>query len=188
MAMTVKKRRDDKTPHVFLHKTADIPGGVAVAASELGGDYLREGAFLSAPADGLTHVVKTALVTAEVTEAETAIKVEKFHTFRIGDSVMSEPAKAASPITAIDASNKEYDVLTLKKAVGAISIGAVIVEAKAEAAADGVLKYEPQSVNGTGKHFTNDSNIITDAWVIGVTRNNPMPIKLAEKLKGIINL
>ena len=73
--MTVKKRRDDQTPRVFLHKNADIRGGVSVAASELGGDYLREGAILSAPVEGITHVVKTAEVIAEVTAADKTIKV-----------------------------------------------------------------------------------------------------------------
>ena len=52
MSMTGRKRRDDKTPHVFIHKIADVRGGVSVKASELGGNYLREGAFLSAPVDG----------------------------------------------------------------------------------------------------------------------------------------
>ena len=32
MSMTVRKRRDDKTPHVFIHKIADVRGGVSVKA------------------------------------------------------------------------------------------------------------------------------------------------------------
>lgn len=186
--MTVKKRRDDATPRVFIHKTADIRGGVSVAASELGGNYLREGAILSAPVDGITHVVKTAQVAAEVAAADKTIKVSKFHNFKVGDIIMTELGKAANAITAIDESNKKYDTLTVKTALGAIPLGGFIVEAKAEATEGAVLKFEPQSVNGTGKPFDPKSNINTDAWVIGVTRNNPVPGFLVDKLKGIINL
>lgn len=47
--MTVTRRKDTRTPRVFMHKTADIRGGVSVKVSELGGDFLNEGAVLSAP-------------------------------------------------------------------------------------------------------------------------------------------
>lgn len=40
MGMTVKRRKDQAVPRVFEHKVADIPGGVSVKTSELGGDYL----------------------------------------------------------------------------------------------------------------------------------------------------
>lgn len=190
--MTVKKRRDDLTPRVFLHKTADIRGGVSVAASELGGDYLREGAILSAPVNGITHVVKTAEVVAEVAAADKTIKVSKFHNFKVGDFVMTAIGGIAHEITAIDESNKKYDTITVNTALGAIALGGFLVEAAAEATgaenSKSALKYEPQSVNGSGKPFDPKSNINTDAWVIGVTRNNPVPGFLIDKLKGIINL
>lgn len=186
MSMTVKKRRDDVTPRIFIHKIADIRGGVSVAASELGGNFLREGAILSASIEGVTHVVKTAEVTAEVTGAGTTIKVSKFHNFKVGDIIMSEPGKAAHAITAIDESNKKYDTLTVNTTIGAIPLGGYIVEAKEEAAEGAALKYEPHSVNGTGKVFDSKSNINTDAWVIAVTRNNPVPAFLIDKMKGII--
>lgn len=190
--MTVKKRRDDLTPHVFLHKTADIRGGVSVAASELGGNYLREGAILSAPVNGITHVIKTAEVIAEVAAADKTFKVSKFHNFKVGDCVMTAIGGIAHKITAIDETNKKYDTITVNTAIGAIALGGFIIEAAAEATgaenSKSQLKYEPQSVNGTGQPFDPKSNISTDAWVIGVTRNNPVPEFLIAKLKGIINL
>lgn len=186
--MTVKKRRDDATPRYFQHKTADIRGGVSVAASELGGNFLREGAILSAPVDGITHVVKTAQVTAEVAAADTTIKVSKFHNFKVGDVVLIAIDGVAHKITAIDETNKNYDTITVNTALGAIPLGGFLVEAKAEAAEKAELKYEPQSVNGTGKPFDPKSNINTDAWLIGVTKGNPVPGFLIDKLKGIINL
>ena len=190
--MTVKRKRDVDTPRVFMHKLADIRGGVSVAASELGGDFLREGAILSAPVNGITHVVKTAQVVAKVAESGKAIKVKKLHNFKVGDIITSAPGKAAHAITAINDSGKEYDELTIGTAIGALAIGDVIVEAKAEATGEtsskSELKYEPQSVNGTGKPFDPKSNINTDAWVIGVTKGNICPAFIAEKLRGIINL
>lgn len=188
MTMTVKKRRDNETPRVFLHKTADIRGGVSVAASELGGNFLREGAILSAPIDGITHVVKTAQVAAEVAAADKTIKVAKFHNFKVGDFVLSTLGGVAHKITAIDDTNKNYDTITVNTALGAIPLGGFLVEAKAEATDKAELKYEPQSVNGTGKPFDPKSNINTDAWLIGVTKGNPVPGFLIDKLKGIINL
>lgn len=192
MSMTVKRKRDVDTPRVFMHKLADIRGGVSVAASELGGDFLREGAILSAPVNGITHVVKTAQVVAEVAASGKAIKVKKLHNFKVGDIITSALGKAAHAITAINDSGKEYDELTIGTAIGALAIGDVIVEAKAEATGEtsskSELKYEPQSVNGTGKPFDPKSNINTDAWVIGVTKGNICPAFIAEKLCGIINL
>lgn len=190
--MTVKRKRDVETPRVFMHKVADIRGGVSVAASELGGDFLREGAILSAPVNGITHVVKIAEVIAEVAASDKTIKVKKLHNFKVGDIITSAPGKAAHAITAIDESNKAYDVLTIGTAIGALAKGGTIVEAKAEATGEtsskSELKYEPQSVNGTGKPFDPKSNINTDAWVIGVTKGNACPSFIADKLKGIINL
>lgn len=192
MSMTVKRKRDVDTPRVFMHKLADIRGGVSVAASELGGDFLREGAILSAPVNGITHVVKTAQVVAEVAASGKVIKVKKLHNFKVGDIITSALGKAAHAITAINDSGKEYDELTIGTTIGALSIGNVIVEAKAEATGEtsskSELKYEPQSVNGTGKPFDPKSNINTDAWVIGVTKGNICPAFIAEKLRGIINL
>lgn len=186
--MTVKKRRDDLTPKYVIHKVADVRGGVSVAASELGGNYLREGAVLSAPVEGITHVVKTGEVVAEVAAADKTIKVSKFHNFKVGDIIMTALNGAAHAITAIDESSKKFDTITVKTALGAIPLGGFIVEAKAEATTDSALKYEPQSINGTGQPFDPKANIQTDAWVIGVTRNNPVPGFIIDKLKGITNL
>ena len=47
MSMTVKRRKDTNTPRVFMHRVADIRGGVSVNVSELDCDYLPEQAFMS---------------------------------------------------------------------------------------------------------------------------------------------
>lgn len=188
--MTVSRRKDTKTPKVLMHKIADIRGGVSVNVSELGGDYLREGAVLSAPVDGICHVVKIARVVADVAAADKTIKVEKFHNFKAGDFVMLDEESSAVQISAIDESNKAFDTLTVATALGAISKGAQVVEAAAASTAEAktsALKYVPLSIVGTGKRIEPKSNLDTDAWVIAVTKGNPVPECVAKHLKCIVN-
>lgn len=186
--MTVKRRKDTRTPRVFMHKVADIRGGVSVKVSELGGDYLREGAVLSAPDNGICHVVKIAEVTAEVGASGTAIKVKKMHNFKVGDFVMADEGGLAYAITAIDESNKDYDTITVGTTLGAIAKGGFIMEAAEESATTtSKLKYTPLAIAGTGKSVVSGQNLDTDAWVIGVTKGNPLPECVAKHLKGIIN-
>lgn len=186
--MTVNRRKDTKTPRVFIHKIADIRGGVSVATSEIGSDYLPEGAVLTEPTDGLCHVVKVAVLTAAVTATGKELKVKKGHLFKVGDFVLTEVGAKASTITAIDDSDKDFDKITINAALGAIAIGGFVCEAKAAAAESGAaLKYEPFAVNGTGKPVVQKSNLNTDAWVIGVTKGNALPAFIYDKLKGIIN-
>lgn len=186
--MTVQRRKDTRTPRVFMHKVADIRGGVSVKTSELGGDYLREGAVLSAPDNGICHVVKIAEVVAEVGASEKAIKVKKLHNFAKGDIVMTGEGGKAYAITAIDNSGKDYDTITVGTALGAISTGAFLIEAKAVSAdTASALKYTPLAVVGTGKPVLPNQNLDTDAWLIGVTKGNPLPECVAKHLTGIIN-
>lgn len=187
--MTVKKRKDTRLQHVFMHKVADIRGGVSVKTSELGGDYLREGAVLSAPDDGICHVVKYAVVDADVSNSDTEIKVKKLHNFSVGDYVMADEGGAAYAITAIDESAKDYDTITIGTTLGVeISGGGFIIEAAAESSgSDSALKYTPLALVGTGKPVIEGQNLDTDAWVIGVTKGNPLPDCIEGHLKGIIN-
>lgn len=192
MTMTVRRRKDTATPRVLLHKVADVRGGVSVATSELGGDYLPEGAVLSAAADGICHLVKVARVTAEVGATDTAIKVAKMHNFKVGDYVMAKADDKAYAITKIDTSAKDYDTITVGTTLGAIAVGGFLTEAKAEATgasgSKSEIKYQPQSVNGTGKPVVAGSNLDTDAWVIGVTKGNALPDFIASALKCIVNI
>ncbi len=190
MGMTVRRRKDTRTPRVFMHKVADIRGGVSVKVSELGGDWLPEGAVLSAPdAGGICHVVKIAVVAAVVEESGTTIKVKKLHNFKVGDYVMAGEGGVAYAITAIDtAGSKDYDTLTVGTTLGALSQGDFLMEAAAESATTtSALKHVPLALVGTGKPVIEGTNLDTDAWVIGVTKGNPLPQCVAEHLKGIIN-
>lgn len=189
MGMTVQRRKDNRLPHVFMHKVADIRGGVSVKTSELGGDFLHEGAVLSAPDNGICHVVKLAFIVAAVAAADTAIKVKKGHNFKEGDFVMADEGGKAYAITAIDRkTSKTYDTITVGTTLGEIAQGGFLIEAAAESTdKTSVLKYTPLSIVGTGKQVDPQSNLNTDAWLIGVTKGHPLPECVAKHLSGIIN-
>ena len=186
--MTVTRRKDTKTPRVFMHKIADIRGGVSVNVSELGCDYLPEGTVLSAPVDGVCHVVKRAKLTAAATNSDTSYKVAKGHPFKVGDVIMLATSAKAYAITAIDGSNSGYDTLTVGTTLGAAAnIGDQLMQAAAAGASGSALKYAPFSLTGTGKPVVQGTNLNVDAWVIGVTKGNALPSAIASVLKGIIN-
>lgn len=188
MSMTVKRRKDTRVPSVIMHKVADIRGGVSVSTAELGGDYLPQGAVLTAPIGGICHVVKFATVAAAAAATDTAIKVNKGHNLKIGDIVMADEGGKAYAITAINDSGSTTDELTLKTALGVeLAAGAFLIEAAAKADADSALKYTPFAINGTGQPVVQNDNLITDAWVIAVTKGNALPDCIAKHLKGIIN-
>lgn len=195
--MTVTRRKDTRTPRVFMHKTADIRGGVSVKVSELGGDFLNEGAVLSAPDNGICHVVKIAVLSAEAKATATDIQVNKGHNFKVGDFIMADEGGKAYDIISIITTEKTYDIIKVKTTLGVkIEKGGFIIEAAAEAAAESAaesaaetskLKYIPLSLVGTGKPIVQNSNLDTDAWLIGVTKGNPLPECVMKHLKGIIN-
>lgn len=191
MSMTVTRRKDTRTQSVLMHKVADIRGGVSVNTAELGGDFLREGSVLSAPIDGICHVVKVAEVIAEVQASEKTFKVKKGHNFKVGDFVLIDENAVAAKIAKIDnATSKEYDELTISEALGAIPVGGAIAEAKEASTASekkSELKYLPLSVTGTGKPVEKNTNLDVDAWLIGVTKGNSLPACVVKYLTGIIN-
>lgn len=184
--MTVKRRKDTRVRSVFLKKIGDVPGGFSVATSELGGDYLHEGAVLSHPIDGISHVVKIAKVAADVAASATTITVDKGHNFKVGDFVTIKPGSAAYAITAIDTSTKETDTITVGTALGAISAGGFIVEA-AKSGAASTLKYTPYALAGTGKHIEPNSNLDTDAVIFAITTNNELPDFVMSLIPTIVN-
>lgn len=187
--MTVTRRKDTRTPRVFMHKTADIRGGVSVKVSELGGDFLNECAVLSAPDNGICHVVKIAVLSAEAADTATDIKVNKGHNFKVGDFVMADEGGEAHAITAITTTEKTHDTIKVGTTLGVkIEKGGFIIEAASESAEKtSKLKYTPLSLVGTGKPIVQNSNLDTDAWLIGVTKGNPLPECVMKHLKGIIN-
>lgn len=190
MSMTVKRIKDVRTPKVLMHKIADIRGGVSVSVGDGIGDFLPEGAPLSAPdANGICHVVKFAKVTEAAAADATSVKVAKGHNLKANDIVMKDTGAAAVTVSAIDTSNAGYDVLTIT-AIGALAVGDFLVQAKetsTSAQKKSNFKYAPIAVNGTGKPVRAGENLDTDAWVIAVTKGNDLPAIVADAMKGVIN-
>ena len=237
--MTVIRRKDSKTPRVIMHRVADIRGGVSVKTSELSGDYLAEGSVLSAPDNGICHVLKIAVVYENAANNATQIKVKKNHHFKVEDVVSLGVGVKAVAITAISESNSAYDLITVAETLGvALSAGDQLVQA-AEAslegyyacestdegalkvvtadaaegqilkgsvtpwrgegsspnantyvvykAANSALKHAPLAISGTGKPIDPKSNMDMDAWLMAVTKDNPLPACVGNALKGIIN-
>lgn len=188
MGMIVKRSADTAQKRVFLHKLADVPGGVSVKGSELGGDALYEGTPLGAPVAGICSVVKIAIVQTAVGAAGKAIDVPKGHHFKVGQFVMKAAGGLAYAITAIDTTNANKDVITIGTTLGVIALGDSIYEAAAESAVDtSALKVIAQSLVGTTVPVVANDNVITDAILIGVTRGNPIP-SVITTLTGIINI
>ena len=187
MAMTVKRRRDDNTPRVVVHKLADIRGGVSVDTKELGGDYLLEGTPLSAPENGVCHAVKIARVMGDVQASDKAVKIAKGHNFRVGDVVMVDEANVATKITKIEAATKEYDTITIKEALGELKQGSFLVEAKEESTNESALKYKPVAISGQGVVIEPNSNLVVDAWMFAVTNGHPLPSCISKSLTGVLN-
>ena len=185
MSMTVIRRKDTATPRVFMHKGFDIPGGVSIKTSELGGDYIKEGCVLTAPIDGICHVVKVAVIAEDVQPTEKTLKVAKFHNLNVGDFVMLNENSIAVKVTKIDDASKEFDTLTISEALGSIPKGGAIAEAKEASSSSqnkSALKYKPFALVGTGKVFDKKTNIDTDAWTAGLTKGNPLPECVAKHL------
>lgn len=185
MAMTVKRRKDSETRPIFVHKIADVRGGVSVATSDLAGNYLAEGAPLYYTG-GKWHALKYARVIEKSTT--TAVKVEKTHNLKTGDVLLASIGDNSSSgsVTKIDTSKSAYDTITLSAALGTLEAGAVLLEAgtgqeqAAEATPASVeknvtLKHTIDALNGTGSFFPPNSNVITDAWLIGVIKDPGFP-------------
>lgn len=111
--LKISRTNDSRVVKAILHRIADIPGGVAVKASVLGGPSLMEGTPLSIGTNGLLKVIKTAKVAEAYTSGDPSIKVEKGSHFVAGDKLSDADYTDVAVIASIDKSNAAYDLLTL---------------------------------------------------------------------------
>ncbi len=168
-------------------RIADIPGGVTVETSKLGGKALFEGTPLGKGNDGLYNVVKTAqIVTAAAADA-TAYDVAKGHHFKTGDRFSAGGANG-QVIASIDKTDPAKDVITLTATLGkAVKVGDTAFES---AGANTTLKVQPLTVAGSNMDVDPDGdNLWVDAWLIGTVRESNAPAvndAIKAALKGII--
>lgn len=168
MGLTINRQRDNRSNKCLLHRIADIPGGVGVRTSNLGGKLLLEGTPLCKGKDGLWEVFKTAEIVSVDAEKKTA-NVKKGHHFVVGDAVGTESNK----IKEIKTNDPSVDVLTLTEAVSGSTL-----------AQSGEMR--PIAVAGSTEDIIAGDNLFTSAWVIAVVNSETAPKVPAEKLPPTI--
>lgn len=172
-----------------MHRIADIPGGVAIDITTLGGSILYEGTPIAVGTSGKYNVVKTAKVVTEAANDATTYEVAKNHHMKVGD-IIGAGAKAYT-ITAIDkTTNADKDVITLNTTLGAVvAVGAVLYQATAESASTMTAKATPVAIVGSSYDVVASENLICEAFVIAVVKETAaVPVATAQKtaLKSIV--
>ena len=195
MAMTVKRRKDTKRPSVFLRKIADIPGGVCISTQGLEGvDFLPEGTPITRPIDGICYVIKGGSV-AEYNSAQNMLRINgDICNVQAGDVIhfyVETVINGVNTVVFVDSatvSEKDGDALTLDREITFPPPGLTGHEYWSVVDTQNSDKNQAFALTGTGVAIKPDDNVITDAWVQGVTRIPNLPPQFYDDLKGIINI
>jgi hypothetical protein len=183
--LQITKSKDANVAKAFAHKIADIPGGVTISTAELGGSAIKAGTPLSAPdANGLVHVVKTAVVVTAATATDTNIEVAKGSHFKIGDFIGN--GSKGGEISAIDKTDPSKDVITVKATLGvALKKGDGLFQSSAVGGT--TVKHHAKAV--AGENYTIEGgNQFNSAWVIAVVYGSNVPAlpdAVLNDLKGV---
>lgn len=189
--LKIDRKKDNRVIRAFTHKLADIPNGITVSAADLTQKVLHEGTPVGKDENGLYHVVKVAVLSADATNAATAYTVKKGHNFKVGDVVMLATGSKAYTITEIatNADDATSDDLTVDTTLGTAAKAGDSLYLAAEAGASGsAFKYAPVALVGESYDVDELSNHIVNAWTIGQIRESNIPPIGAEvkaKLTGI---
>lgn len=187
-----KKENEFQYAPVIVKIIEDVTGGGTIARAELKGviDELPPGVIVGVDSNGLYHAVKTAKVNAVAAADAVAYKVDKNHTFKIGEAVTNGGALegAADVISAIDKTNAEYDTITLAGTIGAAAVGDVLVLATAKAAAGAAaFKYAPVAIT-MNKIDTTVANQQSGLLVRGTVNEAVMPYPVDREIKALMSL
>lgn len=189
--LKIDRKKDNRVIRAFTHKLADIPNGITVSAADLTQKVLHEGTPVGKDENGLYHVVKVAVLSADATNAATAYTVKKGHNFKVGDVVMLATGSKAYTITEIatNAGDATSDDLTVDTTLGTAAKAGDSLYLAAKAGASGsAFKYAPVALVGESYDVDELSNHIVNAWTIGQIRESNIPPIGAEvkaKLTGI---
>ena len=176
--LKIDRKKDNRVIRAFTHKVADIPNGITVSADDLTQKVLHEGTPVGKDENGLYHVVKVAVLSADATNTATAYTVKKGHNFKVGDVVMLATGSKAYTITGIatNASDATSDDLTVDTTLGtAAKAGDAIYNAAKAGASGSAFKYEPIALAGESYDVEALSNHIVNAWTIGQIRESNIP-------------
>lgn len=189
--LKIDRKKDNRVIRAFTHKLADIPNGITVSAADLTQKVLHEGTPVGKDENGLYHVVKVAVLSADATNPATAYTVKKGHNFKVGDVVMLATGSKAYTITEIatNADDATSDDLTVDTTLGTAAKAGDSLYLAAKAGASGsAFKYAPVALVGESYDVDELSNHIVNAWTIGQIRESNIPPIGAEvkaKLTGI---
>lgn len=189
--LKIDRKKDNRVIRAFTHKLADIPNGITVSAADLTQKVLHEGTPVGKDENGLYHVVKVAVLSADATNTATAYTVKKGHNFKIGDVVMLATGSKAYTITKIatNAYDATSDDLTVDTTLETAAKAGDSLYLAAKAGASGsAFKYAPVALVGESYDVDELSNHIVNAWTIGQIRESNIPPIGAEvkaKLTGI---
>lgn len=189
--LKIDRKKDNRVIRAFTHKLADIPNGITVSAADLTQKVLHEGTPVGKDENGLYHVVKVAVLSADATNTATAYTVKKGHNFKVGDVVMLATGSKAYTITEIatNADDATSDDLTVDTTLGTAAKAGDSLYLAAKAGASGAaFKYTPVALVGESYDVDELSNHIVNAWTIGQIRESNIPPIGAEvkaKLTGI---
>lgn len=189
--LKIDRKKDNRVIRAFTHKIADIPNGITVSAADLTQKVLHEGTPVGKDENGLYHVVKVAVLSADATNTATAYTVKKGHNFKVGDVVMLATGSKAYTITEIatNADDATSDDLTVDTTLGTAAKAGDSLYLAAKAGASGsAFKYAPVALVGESYDVDELSNHIVNAWTIGQIRESNIPPIGAEvkaKLTGI---
>lgn len=191
--LKIDRKKDNRVIRAFTHKLADIPNGITVSAADLTQKVLHEGTPVGKDENGLYHVVKVAVLSADATNTATAYTVKKGHNFKVGDVVMLATGSKAKAYTiteiATNADDATSDDLTVDTTLGTAAKAGDSLYLAAKAGASGAaFKYTPVALVGESYDVDELSNHIVNAWTIGQIRESNIPPIGAEvkaKLTGI---
>ena len=175
---------------VFWRGEAKIlPGGYKLLQTFPKGTRIPRGTLVSIMPGTLTAGISKH---AEVVTGGTTTKprVKKGHLFQAADVVMKAGETTGVTISSIDASNADYDTITLSAAITGLAAGNILLEATATTSSE--EKYVPNGVVGETTDPLNgdDSDTVSvaydavvlrgyvpdppEAWLQGITlKNNP---------------
>lgn len=195
--MYFKREREFQYHPGIEHILEDVQGGGTIDRKSLAGAIFAGVKLDELPPlclvvrdekTGVFHALKTAKTVAG--GSGTTIRVAKNHLFAVGDFVaLGGDFKGASDaITAIDKSNKGYDVITVADSIGEPTEGLVLVSAKAKAEA-GSAEQSYGSKSGEvyvtmNKVDLTVANQLSGLLVRGTVNASCMPFPFDDALKA----
>lgn len=181
--LRIEKKKDNRVIRAFTHKLADIPNGITVSAADFTQKVLHEGTPVGKDANGLYHIVKVAVLSADATNTATVYTVKKGHNFKPGDVVMLATKANAYTITAIatNTGDATSDDITVDTTIGAAAkAGDALYHAAKAGASGSAFKYQPVALVGESYDVEALSNHIVNAVTIGQIRESNIPPVGAE--------